>query len=78
WLVCLAIWMAIRTERTATFLAMSRWLLAFIATGYEHSVANMTLYALSWFGHHSAAYTLSGIRHNLLWVTLRNTLSGVV
>ncbi|AXB18067.1 Nitrite transporter NirC [Salmonella enterica subsp. enterica serovar Napoli] len=38
----------------------------------------MTLFALSWFGHHSDAYTLSGIGHNLLWVTLGNTLSGVV
>ncbi|ELL86020.1 nitrite transporter NirC, partial [Salmonella enterica subsp. enterica serovar Enteritidis str. SE30663] len=78
WLVCLAIWMAIRTEGTAKFLAIWWCLLAFIASGYEHSVANMTLFALSWFGHHSDAYTLSGIGHNLLWVTLGNTLSGVV
>ncbi len=38
----------------------------------------MTLFALSWFGHHSEAYTLSGIGHNLLWVTLGNTFSGAV
>lgn len=55
WLVCLAIWMAIRTEGTAKFLAIWWCLLAFIASGYEHSVANMTLFALSWFGHHSDA-----------------------
>ncbi len=61
--------MAIRTEGTAKFLAIWWCLLAFIASGYEHSVANMTLFALSWFGHHSDAYTLSGIGHNLLWVT---------
>ncbi|CAH5720112.1 nitrite transporter NirC [Klebsiella oxytoca] len=78
WLVCLAIWMAIRTEGTAKFIAIWWCLLAFIASGYEHSVANMTLFALSWFGHHSDAYTLAGIGHNLLWVTLGNTLSGVV
>jgi len=78
WLVCLAIWMAIRTEGAAKFIAIWWCLLAFIASGYEHSVANMTLFALSWFGHHSEAYTLSGIGHNLLWVTLGNTLSGVV
>ncbi len=53
-------------------------LLAFIASGYEHSIANMTLFALSWFGNHSEAYTLAGIGHNLLWVTLGNTLSGAV
>lgn len=78
WLVCLAIWMAIRTEGAGKFLAIWWCLLAFIASGYEHSVANMTLFALSWFGHHSDAYTLSGIGHNLLWVTLGNTLSGAI
>ncbi|MBS0971481.1 nitrite transporter NirC [Nissabacter archeti] len=78
WLVCLAIWMALRTEGAAKFIAIWWCLLAFIASGYEHSVANMTLFALSWFGHHSEAYTLAGIGHNLLWVTLGNTLSGAV
>lgn len=78
WLVCLAIWMAIRSEGAAKFIAIWWCLLAFIASGYEHSIANMTLFALSWFGNHSDAYTLTGIGHNLLWVTLGNTLSGAV
>ena len=78
WLVCLAIWMAIRTEGAAKFLAIWWCLLAFIASGYEHSVANMTLFALSWFGAHSPDYSLSGIGYNLLWVTIGNTISGVV
>ncbi|EAB7042103.1 nitrite transporter NirC, partial [Salmonella enterica subsp. enterica] len=73
WLVCLAIWMALRTEGAAKFIAIWWCLLAFIASGYEHSIANMTLFALSWFGNHSEAYTLAGIGHNLLWVTLGNT-----
>ncbi|MBH2844866.1 nitrite transporter NirC [Serratia marcescens] len=78
WLVCLAIWMTIRVEGAAKFIAIWWCLLAFIASGYEHSVANMTLFALSWFGNHSEAYTLTGIGHNLLWVTLGNILSGSV
>ncbi len=78
WLVCLAIWMALRTEGAARFIAIWWCLLAFIASGYEHSIANMTLFALSWFGAHSEAYTLGGIGHNLLWVTLGNTVSGVL
>ncbi|RSM28153.1 nitrite transporter NirC [Aeromonas salmonicida] len=78
WLVCLAIWMALRTEGAAKFIAIWWCLLAFIASGYEHSVANMTLFALSWFGAHSEAYTLGGIGHNLLWVTLGNTVSGAL
>ncbi len=47
WLVCLAIWMALRTEGAAKFIAIWWCLLAFIASGYEHSIANMTLFALS-------------------------------
>lgn len=78
WLVCLAIWMAVRTEGAAKFLAIWWCLLAFIASGYEHSVANMTLFALSWFGQHNADLTLAGIGHNLLWVTLGNMFSGMM
>ena len=78
WLVCLAIWMANRVEGSAKFIAIWWCLLAFIACGYEHSVANMTLFSLSWFGHHSEAYNLIGIGHNLLWVSLGNLLSGVI
>lgn len=78
WLVCTAIWMALRTEGAAKFIAIWWCLLAFIASGYEHSIANMTPAALSSFGNHSEAYTLAGIGHNLLWVTLGNTLSGAV
>ena len=70
--------MALRTEGAAKFIAIWWCLLAFIASGYEHSIANMTLFALSWFGNHSEAYTLAGIGHNLLWVTLGNALSGAV
>lgn len=78
WLVCLAIWMANRVEGSAKFIAIWWCLLAFIACGYEHSVANMTLFSLSWFGDHSEAYNLVGIGHNLLWVSLGNIVSGVV
>lgn len=78
WLVCLAIWMANRVDGTAKFIAIWWCLLAFIACGYEHSVANMTLFSLSWFGNHSEAYTLIGIGYNLLWVSLGNLVSGIL
>ena len=38
----------------------------------------MTLFALSWFGNHSEAYTPCGYYRNPLWVTLGNTLSCAV
>jgi nitrite transporter len=78
YLVCLAIWMCQRVDGAARFIAIWWCLLAFIASGYEHSIANMTLLALSWFGQHSSDYSLTGIGHNLLWVTLGNLISGIV
>ncbi|WP_064607554.1 nitrite transporter NirC [Photobacterium sp. J15] len=78
WLVCLAIWMCQRVEGTGRFIAIWWCLLAFIGCGYEHSIANMTIFALSWFGNSTEAYTLGGIGHNLLWVSLGNAVSGAV
>lgn len=78
WLVCLAIWMCQRVEGASKFIAIWWCLLAFIGSGYEHSIANMTIFALSWFGAHTDAYTLAGIGHNLLWVSLGNIISGAV
>lgn len=77
WLVCLAIWMCQRLDGSSRFIAIWWCLLAFIGSGYEHSIANMTLFALSWFGEHSTQYTLAGIGHNLFWVSLGNAISGI-
>ena len=47
-LVCLGLWMAARTKSDAAKLVVLWWaLLAFIASGFEHSVANMTTFALA-------------------------------
>lgn len=78
WLVYLAILIANLVEGSAKFITIWWCLLAFIACSYKHSVANMTLFALSWFGNHSESYTLLGIYHNLLWVSLGNLVSGTL
>ena len=79
WLVCLAIWMAARTASDAAKLGVIFWcLFAFIASGYEHSVANMTLFSIALLGEHPETVSLAGMAHNLLWVTLGNALSGSV
>ncbi len=47
-LVCLALWMAARAAGDAAKLVVLWWaLLAFIASGFEHSVANMTALSLA-------------------------------
>ncbi|TPG59975.1 formate/nitrite transporter family protein [Ewingella americana] len=77
-LVCLAIWMWNRLKETVSGLICVWWcLLAFIACGFEHSVANMTLLFLSYFGEGSHI-TLGQIFYNLGYVTLGNTLAGFV
>ncbi|MBW7850614.1 MAG: formate/nitrite transporter family protein [Rhodospirillales bacterium] len=79
WLVCLALWMCARTRSDATKCIVIFWcLLAFIASGYEHSVANMTLFSIALLGDHPESVSLAGMAHNLTWVTLGNTIAGAV
>ena len=47
-LVCLALWMAARTRSDAAKLVVLWWaLLAFIGSGFEHSIANVTTFSLA-------------------------------
>jgi len=73
WLVCLAIWTAARmTNNTAKCIAIFWCLYAFIASGFEHSVANMTLFSIALMAEHPANVTFGGMGWNLLWVTIGN------
>ncbi len=77
WLVCLALWMAARCESDTGKCIVIFWcLLAFIASGYEHSIANMTIFAVALLGNHPETVSLAGMAHNLLWVTLGNAVAG--
>lgn len=79
WLVCLAIWSASRTENDSAKCLIIFWcLFAFIASGFEHSVANMTVFSIALLSDHPDAVNLSGAARNLLWVTLGNTFSGTI
>ena len=77
WLVCLAIWSASRTKNDTAKCVIIFWCLyAFIAAGFEHSVANMTLFSVALFSEHSESVSLIGAARNLMWVTLGNTIAG--
>jgi nitrite transporter NirC len=79
WLVCLALWMAARVKSDAGKAIAIFWaLFAFISSGYEHSVANMTLLSLSLLSNPPETVTLAGMVHNLFWVTLGNTIGGAI
>lgn len=79
WLVCLSLWMSARTNSDAAKCILIFWcLLAFIASGYEHSVANMTIFAVTLLAEHPVDLTFAGMAHNLFWVTLGNIIAGAV
>ena len=79
-LVCLAVWSAFRCKTESGKLIMVFWcILAFFTTGFEHSVANMTLLTLSLINNGgNAAITLGGYCFNLLVVTLGNMIGAIV
>ena len=77
WLVCLALWMSARTRSDATKAIVIFWcLFAFIASGFEHSVANMTLLSIPLLTDHPDTISVAGMAHNLLWVTVGNIIGG--
>ena len=78
WLVCLAIWAPARVQNEAAKVILTAWcLLAFVACGFEHSVANMTVFTLGLLqpGH---TLTLYAAGYNLLWVTIGNLFGGAL
>ena len=79
WLVCLALWMSARVSGDAAKAIVIFWcLFAFIASGFEHSVANMTLLSIALLGNHPESVSFSGMAHNLIWVTLGNIIGGTL
>lgn len=77
WLVCLAVWTSMRTKSDAAKCILIFWcLFAFIACGFEHSVANMTLLPLALFLPHPAGVSWQGLGNNLFAVTLGNIIGG--
>jgi formate/nitrite transporter len=91
WLVCLAVWMALASRQTSgKIFAIFFPIMAFVAIGFEHSVANMYFIPTGLFLISGAEMTgLAGLDLNLLnWVnffwrnllpvTLGNIIGGVV
>ncbi len=77
WLVCLAVWLAVKIKSESAKLVMIFWcLFAFISSGFEHCVANMTLLSLGLLIPHGTDVSFTGMLHNLSWVTLGNIVGG--
>lgn len=75
-LVCLAVWTSARTENDMAKIALIFWcLFGFIGSGYEHSIANMTVLGVS--SMISQSVTVGHFIHNMIPATLGNITSGV-
>ncbi len=84
WLVCLAVWMAVSArDVVGKIFAVFFPIMAFVASGFEHSIANMYFIpiglAMKWqgLGEASANLTIGGMFvKNLIPVTLGNIVGG--
>jgi nitrite transporter NirC len=73
-LVCLGLWMASRVKSDAAKAIVVWWaLLAFIGSGFEHSIANMTTFSLGIF---EGSATAGELGRNLLWTVPGNVVGG--
>lgn len=77
-LVCVAIWACGRLKSEAGKAIVIFWaVFAFISSGFEHVVANMTTFSLGVFSGGDLT-TWSDFGRNMLWVGLGNLVGGAV
>lgn len=78
-LVCVSVLCSFRTNSdTAKIIMIFLCLFAFITSGFEHSVANMTIYSVSLFSPAISTVTIGGAIYNLVAVTLGNIVGGAL
>lgn len=78
-LVCLAVWCAYKLKSESGKLIMIFCcIFPFITSGFEHSVANMTLFSLALMIPHSELVSFGGMIHNLVPVTIGNAIGGSI
>ncbi|MBC6975761.1 formate/nitrite transporter family protein [Bacillus sp. Xin] len=79
WLVCLACFLPSQVKGdTAKILMMMFLVFTFFLSGYEHSIANLSLFALSLVSPHPDTISFAGAIHNLIPVTIGNIIGGSV
>ncbi|RYL99223.1 transporter [Sporolactobacillus sp. THM7-7] len=77
WLVCLAIWIPMQMKSDgAKVIAIILIVFTFFASGFEHSIANLSLFGLALAAPHPDTIALSGAVYNLIPVTLGNIVGG--
>lgn len=78
-LVCVAVLCSFKTnDDTAKLIMIFLCLFTFITSGYEHSVANMTIFSVSLISSTIKGATIGGAIYNLIAVTLGNMVGGAL
>lgn len=79
WLVCLAVWTAGRTINDVAKLVLIFWcLLAFVGSGFEHSIAKQSLLGMALFLPHPDPVTWTSFLWNQIYVVVGNVIGGSV
>ena len=78
-LVCVAVLCSFKTnDDTAKLIIIFLCLFTFITSGFEHSVANMTIFSIALISPAIQGATLAGSIYNLVAVTLGNMVGGAL
>lgn len=76
--VCVAVWCSIKMKTESGKVALNICgVMTFVACGFEHSVANMTFFAVALMNPNGAAVSIGGALYNMVVVTLGNIVGGV-
>ncbi|RBW70721.1 formate/nitrite transporter family protein [Bacillus taeanensis] len=77
WLVCLAIWIPMQAKGDAAKVMIIMLLVfTFFISGYEHSIANLSLFTLALAIPHADTINVAGVIHNIIPVTAGNIIGG--
>ncbi len=78
-LVCVAVWCSKKmTSESGKLIIICMCLFAFITSGFEHSVANMTAFTMGVLLSGGEVATIIGCLYNLFFVTIGNMLGGIL
>ncbi len=78
-MICFATWIVGRTKDETARLIMIIWIiLIFFVSGFEHSIANMSIFAMALIKPVGATMTMGMALNNLLFVTLGNIVGGIL
>ena len=78
WLVCLAVWLAVASKDVVSkIFACFFPIMAFVAMGFEHSIANMYFFSAAMFAQQSLDLLSAGAA-NIAVATIGNIIGGAM